>query len=324
MADPITPLTYVYPPLIPSDPEKIIAEISQALGAQWERVARKYRAILKAEDEGAKRRALANLRDMITALREYQAAMPVHAKALADVIAGQYWSGAVLASARLGIPATWSVIHKDAVEMLAADTYADLLARSVDAEQTVFEIAQLIRKNAARPLSGQALGGTTTSAAREFRQVLEEHGISSVVYRDGSKHAITEYTTMVARTKGRVAFNTGSLTSYTTAGVQYVEVFDGAECGWASHSDPDLANGSIRTVTEALEVPISHPNCKRAFGARPDLTTKKEADAAGPLVDGLDPPLPPASGVEDKSAAGRGRARRQALQEKRKLRAQNQ
>ncbi|MFF3919455.1 hypothetical protein ACFYZB_39715 [Streptomyces sp. NPDC001852] len=51
-----------------------------------------------------------------------------------------------------------------------------------------------------------------------------------------------------------------------------MEVFDGADCGWTSHKDPDKAGGTLRAVEKAAQWPISHPRCRRAFGARPDVT----------------------------------------------------
>jgi hypothetical protein len=47
-----------------------------------------------------------------------------------------------------------------------------------------------------------------------------------------------------------------------------VEVFDGLDCGWMSHHDPDKPNRTVRTVEEAAEQPISHPRCQRAIGSR--------------------------------------------------------
>lgn len=34
-------------------------------------------------------------------------------------------------------------------------------------------------------------------------------------------------------------------------------------CGWTSHDDPDLADGSTRTLEEAEAYPIAHPGCRR-------------------------------------------------------------
>lgn len=34
-------------------------------------------------------------------------------------------------------------------------------------------------------------------------------------------------------------------------------------CGWTSHTDPDLADGSQRTIAEANAYPLAHSNCRR-------------------------------------------------------------
>lgn len=42
-------------------------------------------------------------------------------------------------------------------------------------------------------------------------------------------------------------------------------IFDGDDCGWTEHEDPELASGSVRTLDEAEEWPLSRPNCVRAW-----------------------------------------------------------
>jgi hypothetical protein len=72
---------------------------------------------------------------------------------------------------------------------------------------------------------------------------------------------------VIALTETATAYNATSLAGYADSGlIDRVEVFDGEECGWTDHDDPDLADGSSRTLEEAEEYPISHPNCQRAFG----------------------------------------------------------
>ncbi|MEV6029059.1 hypothetical protein [Streptomyces sp. NPDC052036] len=73
--------------------------------------------------------------------------------------------------------------------------------------------------------------------------------------------------------KSAVAYNAGTLNRACEAGVQFMEVFDGSDCGSTSHKDPDKANGTLRTVEEAASWPISHPRCRRIFGAGPDVTS---------------------------------------------------
>lgn len=64
----------------------------------------------------------------------------------------------------------------------------------------------------------------------------------------------------IARTETATATNTGALLAYNEAGVKEVEVLDGDE-------DEDCAsvNGQTWTVEEAMDNPIAHPNCTRAF-----------------------------------------------------------
>ncbi|MFF3565364.1 hypothetical protein ACFYXS_35500 [Streptomyces sp. NPDC002574] len=73
-----------------------------------------------------------------------------------------------------------------------------------------------------------------------------------------------------------MAYNAGTLNRAREAGVLHMEVFDGADCGWTSHQDPDKATGTLRTVEEAAAWPISHPRCGRALGPlpRPDVTVE--------------------------------------------------
>ncbi len=81
---------------------------------------------------------------------------------------------------------------------------------------------------------------------------------------------------VIARTETGTAYNRTALAGYRASGrVEKVQVFDGDGCGWTRHDDPDLADGSVRTLDEAEKCPLSHPNCVRAWapvvetGAKP-------------------------------------------------------
>jgi len=94
----------------------------------------------------------------------------------------------------------------------------------------------------------------------------------------------------IARTETAMAFNTSSLANFGESGlVTWVEVFDGPECGWTEHDDPDMADGSIRSVSEAEEFPIAHPNCLRAFG--PIVGDVPESELPGEQPDLPEPDL---------------------------------
>jgi hypothetical protein len=68
----------------------------------------------------------------------------------------------------------------------------------------------------------------------------------------------------IARTEMGLADQAAAHERYAASGVTHVLIFDGSECGWESHDDGDLANGSIRTLAEANSQPLSHPNCTRS------------------------------------------------------------
>jgi hypothetical protein len=71
---------------------------------------------------------------------------------------------------------------------------------------------------------------------------------------------------VIARTETGTAYNLASLEGYRASErVERVQIFDGDECGWTEHDDPDLADGSVRTLDEAEAFPLSHPNCVRAW-----------------------------------------------------------
>lgn len=75
----------------------------------------------------------------------------------------------------------------------------------------------------------------------------------------------------IARTEMAYAAQAGAHERYEERGVRHVEIIDGPGCGWTSHDDPDKADGSIRTISEARMHPLSHPNCRRV--SVPVLTT---------------------------------------------------
>jgi hypothetical protein len=316
--------TYLFPPLVPSDPDAVAADIAAALERAWDRVEIMREEVLAAVESGARTRALARLRDYQKAVENFQSAVDDEAGRFVGLVTGQYAAGLEAASAYLGVTTTWTLTNRTALAALASDSYADLLARSVQAGKTSTAFARAVRTAAKQDLPLQATGGTTAQqAGKELRRTLEDRfHIGAVTYRDGSVHSAREYTEMAARTKGRVAYNSGNLAGYREAGITYMEVFDGSSCGWETHRDQDLANGSIRTLEACDAHPISHPNCRRSFGPRPDIKTGKQAAEADPLQD-LTPHAEFASvpSTTTSARAAAGAARRDALASRRAARA---
>lgn len=81
----------------------------------------------------------------------------------------------------------------------------------------------------------------------------------------------------IALTETATAYNLASVATYRDSGlVDQVLIFDGDECGWTEHDDPDLADGSIRDLDDYEDYPVSHPNCQRSAGP---IVAGDEADS---------------------------------------------
>lgn len=83
--------------------------------------------------------------------------------------------------------------------------------------------------------------------------------IAKLIRDSGATNSVSR-SKMIAQTETAVAFNTGAVISYREAGIEKVEVLDGDE-------DEDCAsvNGTIQTLEWAMENPVAHPHCQRAF-----------------------------------------------------------
>lgn len=168
----------------------------------------------------------------------------------------------------------------DALGVLSQDTYDGLLSATTFVRDSTKD---LIRTLSREHVADKLLEGkTATQAARELRDTFASRGVAAVVYSDGSRHGLEEYANVVVRTKTAEAYNTGNFTRFVAGGVGFVECFDNPECGLDGHDDEEKPNGQVYPVAVMDEFSISHPNCVRAWGARPDITNETEAaDAAG-------------------------------------------
>lgn len=275
---------YAWPPLPVPDPDQAAAILAERLGHAFDD--------LEAERLHVATAAGLGRRDLVDVfLREFQASIIAFLAAVdGDVtefirkhLGPRYEEGVLQA---ISGDVTWTAPHVAALTSLATDTYADFLARAHEAERVSEKFVRAVRDASARELPKIAAGGRTATQAadRLEERLVTEYDITEVTYRDGSRVPVRAYAHMAARTKSAVAFNAGTLNGCVEAGVGWVEVFDGPSCGWKFHDDEDLATRSIRTVTDAGRYAISHPNCRRAFGPRPDITTAAEAATAEPFT----------------------------------------
>lgn len=248
-------------------------ELAQVYADGWQAIVREQERILSDPLAFRRRSRLVELRQAIEReLNRMDAATRAWIEHRYPLI---YAFGAQGGAAAAGETiSSWTLIHTQALERLVNDTFGDLLSatRYVRRDTKRF-IRELTKELATRKLT---TGQTAVQAGRDLTRFLDEKGLRGIRYKDGSMHGLDEYGQMVIRTKTGTAYNEGTINGATEAGIRYFEVIDGPDCGWTFHEDPNLATGMIVNGHEALAEPLSHPNCRRTFGGRPDVLTRKQ------------------------------------------------
>ncbi|PJN25678.1 hypothetical protein [Kitasatospora sp. CB02891] len=248
------------------------ATTAGGLTAAWQHRAAAQTAVLIAI--AARRRAQAtHARAQFTsALQGFQRAVETAVHDFAhQAVPAMYEQGAATAAATLGAAFTWTSSHEHALQAFTADTDTDMLRHS---QQTVRRAGQFYRaaRAAARQQIPTALTRRTAlqAATALADQLAATHPLDRVVYRNGARMPVRAWAEAAALARTAVAYNAGTLTVAREHDIQHVEVFDGSDCRWTSHPDPDKATRTLRTVEDAAQWPIAHPRCTRAFGLRPD------------------------------------------------------
>lgn len=160
--------------------------------------------------------------------------------------------------------ASFSAIHREALEMIAADTYSDLAA----ATRYLEEHARTVIREAtrARVAVGAATGASVGRDVAGLVRTLEQRGVTAFVDAAGRGWSLSTYAEMVIRTKSAVAYNTGTVLRAEEEGTLVFEIRDGER---SRHEECLAYNGQTCTAKWALEHPIQHPNCVRSFGPLP-------------------------------------------------------
>ena len=230
-----------------------------------------------------RRRRLAELRRSIDA--ELTALEADTAGWLQGNLPAVYELGGAQGASSVGDTFSWTQIHVDAVQHLAGDLYGDVLQATSFVRD---DVKAWIRETSRRETSLALLEGRTAEqAARALEKAAAGEAVALlggpvgvIRYADGSFRTLADYSDMLLRTSTANAYNAGTLNQLTGAGVGFVEVLDGAGCGWTSHDDPDTANGTVRPIADAMAHSLSHPRCRRSFIGRPDVTNAREAATA--------------------------------------------
>lgn len=132
---------------------------------------------------------------------------------------------------------------------------------------------------------GRDAGDGASALARRIRGNVEGRAMYPGVYQDafdrakargwsdgaaekaGDKAARQYRSETIARTEVKTAQNKSAVANYRANPlVTGLQVFDGDDCGWTSHDDPEKADGKVVTFDEADANPLAHPRCVRSFG----------------------------------------------------------
>lgn len=191
-----------------------------------------------------------------------------------------YQLGARQAAGVAGSGVSFRAVDVDAVNSLVFDAHDSLLDATRFVKRSTKE---LINRLATEHMTTKLIRGQTAEqAGKALAAELEGHGITSVVYRDGSRHGLAEYAQMSIQTRTAEAYQVGGFHQYDALGIEWAEMFDGSGCGVTSHDDPRKANGLILHMDEARLYPLAHPRCGRTTSGRPDITSKRDAEHAKP------------------------------------------
>ena len=131
---------------------------------------------------------------------------------------------------------------------------------------------------------GKAAGDGPEALARRIRGYVEGRDMYPGVYQEafdrakkrgwgdaaaekaGDRAARQYRSETIARTETTAAQNRSNIAvCRANPLVQGLKVFDGDDCGWTSHDDPEKADGKVVTFDEADAYPYAHPRCLRAF-----------------------------------------------------------
>lgn len=163
----------------------------------------------------------------------------------------------------LGAP-SFSLLHRQAVELLAADTFDDLAAATdyldTAARRAIREAAKV--RTTVGAITGSSVPEDTRALVRRFAR----QGVSGFVDSAGRSWRLGAYAEMVVRTKSAQAYNVGTVLRTEETGTDALEIRDGER---SRHEECLEFSGTTCSPLWALEHPIQHPNCVRSFSPLP-------------------------------------------------------
>ncbi|MFD9004391.1 hypothetical protein ACFV0T_26120 [Streptomyces sp. NPDC059582] len=218
--------------------------------------------------------ATTRIRSIINGFNQQVGEFDRLARALAERWAGHdlpiaYRDGALRALRRAGADAAlfrWTPDHQAAVTGLTATFYVDLVQRIQEAVRRAQAFARAAQDATRDVTMGRNHEGLPSA------RLIADHPLSTIVYRDDSRHPVKAWATSALTYQGVVTANHGAINAgRLDLEATWFQCVDGPECGFVSHPDTDHADGTIRSADDAAAYPVAHHGCIREWIPRPDL-----------------------------------------------------
>ncbi|MET8585746.1 hypothetical protein ABZX39_33485 [Streptomyces collinus] len=192
-----------------------------------------------------------------------------------------YRDGALRALRQAGRDLTlfrWTADHQAAITALTATFYTDLVARIREAVRRAQAFARAAQDATREVTLGRNHAGIDSA------RLAADHPLSTVIYRDSSRHTVKDWARSALTYQGAVTANHGAInTGRLDLDAAWFQCVDGPECGFVSHPDTDHADGTIRSAEDAAAYPVAHHGCIREWIPRPDLNGRRGLVSGDPV-----------------------------------------
>ncbi|MFF3565363.1 hypothetical protein ACFYXS_35495 [Streptomyces sp. NPDC002574] len=164
-------MAYEFAPLEPGDADVVARRVAAVLQDAWQRLADQQAAVLATlVEHGRAPHIVARTAEFQAAITDFQQRVDAEARAFVGLqLPHLYEQGAQAAAKAVGGRFTWTLIHTEALQALAADSYADFLVRSQEEQRIAGAFYRAVREASRREIPMLAAGNTTAlQAARSF------------------------------------------------------------------------------------------------------------------------------------------------------------
>lgn len=218
------------------------------------------------------------MRGLVTSFHQQVGEFDRLARALAERWAAQdlpiaYRDGALRALRKAGADLTlfqWTADHQAAITGLTATFYTDLIGRIQEAVRRAQAFARAAQDATREVTLGRNHAGIDSA------RLTADHPLSTIVYRDNSRHQVKDWARSALTYQGVVTANHAAInTGVYDLEAAWFQCVDGPECGFVNHPDTDHADGTIRSAEDAAAYPTSHFGCIREWIPRPDLNGRR-------------------------------------------------